>query len=236
MLAIPTAFIWTKIGPDSSQSVDPILRRKELERLAGDGVFWRGVGEISAPNSVREAWRIAHTRTVLATETRLATKTRQNPTVNNRRISNDNPIFTWSHFDHEGRIKRIPSHVVVTSDKPNSYYALVCSTETTALSHFEGTPLWASTYEHLTTKKPITPQHRQNTFPVRHVSSSKIGKPYYVAFRARLQEPYYCVQLHGQRELSEQEVEQLHSISEDGVSVEGWVTFANAIRAKDPIA
>ena len=45
MIEIPSTFCLTKVGRYSGQEAPQILRRKELERQAGNGVFWWGVGE-----------------------------------------------------------------------------------------------------------------------------------------------------------------------------------------------
>ncbi len=44
MLKLPKAFCWTRIGSESGQSLDVILRRKELERKTGNGTFIWGIG------------------------------------------------------------------------------------------------------------------------------------------------------------------------------------------------
>lgn len=41
---IPDVFCWTKIGAESGQRIQDIVRRKELERRANDGVFLWGIG------------------------------------------------------------------------------------------------------------------------------------------------------------------------------------------------
>jgi hypothetical protein len=44
----PAAFVWTKIQAEAGETLDRILGRKELERLAGNGSFWWGIGESKA--------------------------------------------------------------------------------------------------------------------------------------------------------------------------------------------
>jgi|SRR5580693_804078 hypothetical protein len=40
----PTVFCWTKMQAEAGQPLAHILRRKDLERSAGDGVFFWGIG------------------------------------------------------------------------------------------------------------------------------------------------------------------------------------------------
>ena len=45
---IPDRFVWTKMQAAGDEPVEKILRRKELERQAGNGVFRWGIGESKA--------------------------------------------------------------------------------------------------------------------------------------------------------------------------------------------
>jgi len=47
--AIPDQFVWTKMQTNAGESLENIIRRKELERKAGNGIFWWGVGESKGP-------------------------------------------------------------------------------------------------------------------------------------------------------------------------------------------
>jgi hypothetical protein len=50
---IPDRFVWTKIQADAGQSVDRILRRKELERQLG-GTFWWGIGQAPVAEKISQ--------------------------------------------------------------------------------------------------------------------------------------------------------------------------------------
>jgi 4-aminobutyrate aminotransferase-like enzyme len=41
---VPDIFCWTKMGTEAGQTLGTILRRKELERQAGSGIFAWGIG------------------------------------------------------------------------------------------------------------------------------------------------------------------------------------------------
>jgi hypothetical protein len=48
-----TSFVWTKMGVESGEELAEIVRRKEEERQAGQGIFWWGIGN-SLGSAVRE--------------------------------------------------------------------------------------------------------------------------------------------------------------------------------------
>jgi hypothetical protein len=51
-----TVFVWTKMGVESGEKLEQIVRRKEAERVKGNGQFWWGVGNSLGP-AVRDAAR-----------------------------------------------------------------------------------------------------------------------------------------------------------------------------------
>src|SRR5690349_21544155 len=48
-IVLPEAFCWTRFGTEAGEGIYEILRRKELERRANDGVFYWGIGSSVAP-------------------------------------------------------------------------------------------------------------------------------------------------------------------------------------------
>ncbi len=50
------AFVWTKMGVESGEGLEQIVRRKEAERVEGNGEFWWGIGNSLGP-AVRDAAR-----------------------------------------------------------------------------------------------------------------------------------------------------------------------------------
>lgn len=42
-------FVWTKMGAESGEGLEQIVRRKEAERLQGSGQFWWGIGNSLGP-------------------------------------------------------------------------------------------------------------------------------------------------------------------------------------------
>jgi hypothetical protein len=51
-------FVWTRMGVESGEGLEQIVRRKEAERVEGNGQFWWGIGNSLGPavrNAAREA-------------------------------------------------------------------------------------------------------------------------------------------------------------------------------------
>src|ERR1700722_15920090 len=48
-VTVPGMFCWTKMGTEAGQPLEVILRRKDLERECGDGVFAWGIGSSIGP-------------------------------------------------------------------------------------------------------------------------------------------------------------------------------------------
>jgi hypothetical protein len=50
---LPQAFCWTRFGTEAGEPIEQILRRKEVERCANNGVFFWGVGNSVAPGMAK---------------------------------------------------------------------------------------------------------------------------------------------------------------------------------------
>ncbi len=124
--SIPSVFCWTKMGTEAGQSLDLILRRKELERRSGQGLFAWGIG-----NSLGVAATLARQEArsneveVLFTPMRSAAKhVDVSPTQ----------VLLWLGYHNEVGVEtRLPSHMVITSRGNHgrdggrrSHYALLC--------------------------------------------------------------------------------------------------------------
>lgn len=118
---IPSIFCWTKMGTEAGQSLDLILRRKELERRSGQGLFAWGIG-----NSLGVAAILARQEArsneveVLFTPMRSAAK--------HADVSPTQVLLWLSYHNEDGVETRLPSHMVITSrgSGRRSHYALLC--------------------------------------------------------------------------------------------------------------
>jgi len=133
--SIPSAFVWTKIQADAGQDVCQILCRKELERLAGNGTFWWGIGESKA-----QAISL-----LVKSEPRPALLFSLMLSRPHARDSTPDGVVLWQAYETRNGNRPLPLHVVVTSRARASngspkrrHYALVCESCSPILSNGGG--------------------------------------------------------------------------------------------------
>jgi hypothetical protein len=113
-------FVWTKMQTESGTTLLAILALKEVERLAGNGVFWWGVGN-SLGDSLRKAAQGAGGTLPVLFSVMLSQP----------QISDTHPeaINLWTKWeDPEGNVRDLPEHVMEWSraSERDFHYALVC--------------------------------------------------------------------------------------------------------------
>ena len=96
---VPDLFCWTKMGVEAGQTLESIIRRKELERLAGDGVFVWGIGN-SLGGCVREVG--APNKTIPVLFSPIQSKPRPVD------VKPSNIIIWLSFMDESGRVHPLP--------------------------------------------------------------------------------------------------------------------------------
>jgi hypothetical protein len=181
---LPTAFCWTRFGPEAGESFSDILARKDAERLAGDGIFYWGIGSAVGP-AVRALIEGVADPEVLFS-----------PIASTPRDIDVSPghVVRWSAGEGlSGESMLLPEHASVTSrwdlKRPGAArYALVCkSNEPLRLDdhgelHFQslrnfrsGAPVGAS--------QVTAVVHRE-------AARRACGRAYQVALRASLVWPY----------------------------------------------
>lgn len=113
---------WTRMQAEAGEGLAKIIHRKNLERQAGDGLFFWGVG--NAPSRAVPA--LARTSTpvdVLFSVMKSRPKARDvAPTA----------LLAWrSYIDVDEVVKPLPEHVLITSRAGNRdyHYALVCNSD-----------------------------------------------------------------------------------------------------------
>ena len=126
MLKLPKAFCWTKMGSESGQSLEILLKRKDLERISNKGIFIWGIGN-SLGNTV---WKFVND---VKDPIVLFSKIKSNP----KRVDvQPSKVFLWkSYIDRHNNIHEIPKYALVlsraNSDKvlKKNHYALICKLE-----------------------------------------------------------------------------------------------------------
>jgi len=114
---------WTRMQAEAGQDIRSIIARKELERRAGDGLFFWGIG--SAPSrSLRSLAATGDDIDVIFSLMKTRPKARDIAPAG---------LFAWrTYFDIDGAEHPLPPHVLVTSRMEISsgtksvHYALMC--------------------------------------------------------------------------------------------------------------
>jgi hypothetical protein len=125
-----SAVCLTKFGPESGETADEILARKELERLSGVGAhkneFWWGIGEKGAAQSISALISQHGANVVLFSA------------IKNQKLSNDGSapdLLVWRQYRVLGSnvSHGIPKHVLITSAAfakngalRTAHFALIC--------------------------------------------------------------------------------------------------------------
>lgn len=183
--ALPRLFCWSKFGAEAGEGIEQILRRKEQERHATNGLFFWGIGSSVAPG-LGELLAQAQLPEVLFS-----------PIKSRPRAVDVSPeaVVRWSGGRAlDGSWFDVPSSALITgrapaSGRPKAHYALVCSSETpVALGDFG--QVWASDLRNLVSGSRLGGS--QVTAVVTRGNGPQEGDaPYVVGLRAALAPPYF---------------------------------------------
>jgi hypothetical protein len=117
------AFCWSKMGTEAGQTLDDIIRRKEIERVANSGIFTWGIG-----NSLGDAVDLLAEKygDPIAVFTPMKSKPKQIDVT-------PGEIFLWNaYFDKNGIIRHLPQYSFLTSranvekQRKKNHFALIC--------------------------------------------------------------------------------------------------------------
>lgn len=139
-------FVFTKPGTEAGETLIEIVKRKETERVAGNGVFWWGVGN-SLGDDLSEAAMKAGGRIPILFVAHDRPAPPKNENVNPSRI------VRWTKWRaKEGASKDVPAFANITSrwdEKKRLHHALVCMSEVPLSIDLEGPrfdPMLCKTY------------------------------------------------------------------------------------------
>lgn len=114
---------WTRMQSEAGQGLQKIVRRKELERRAGAGLFFWGVGNAPAVATGALARVGAGVPVIFSV---MKSKPKAHDVAPER-------VVGWQRYvDVYGTVRDLPPHVLVTS-RPSSrgcHFALICRSET----------------------------------------------------------------------------------------------------------
>jgi hypothetical protein len=226
---IPSTFCWTKMGVESGEGLDLIIRRKEWERQLGNGLFFWGIGQSLGENARDAAASIDDEMKVLFS-----------PMSSKAKAIDVTPgdVFVWnSWIDGRGNTVPLPEHVFITSraDLPSgrrksSHYALVCKSADRLGSGTE-LEVTAAYLRNFSSDKPLGAS--QVTAVVRNAEFAITGnaaKKYDVSFVATMEAPYF-VQLCDPMLLSPHDIQSIEEVSANG-EVADWNLLVSRLRCK----
>lgn len=122
---------WTRMQAEAGQQLTQIVRRKEFERSAGNGLFFWGVGN-PPPRAIAALARASLAVDVLFSVMKSKPKPQDNAPAR---------VLAWRRYlDVDGTVKPLPPHVLVTSraGARDCHYALICRSDTPLMLKDEG--------------------------------------------------------------------------------------------------
>jgi len=185
-LELPMLFCWTRFGTEAGQSLEQILRHKEEERSANDGVFLWGIGNAVGPG-MEELVRRCNAPEVLFSP--IAGKARKVD------VAPDSVVAWTSGETNDGRQFPLPTRSLVTSRQSTSsasasHYALICFSREPLVLRVPFGSLTFSSLRNLLSGSRVGAS--QVTAVVARDRESPIeGRVYEVALRAHLVHPYF---------------------------------------------
>lgn len=225
MEQLPRNFCWTKMGAESGEQLQLIIRRKEWERSLGNGLFFWGIGQ-SLGGNADLAMRTGETLKVLFS-----------PMISKAKAidSAPNETVVWSTFvDAYGEEHPLPEHILVTSRstlpsgrRKEFHYALVCRSHNSLVTSGQ-LSVDPTSICNFATNKPLGAS--QVTAIVRNNTERQAvgGKVYPVSFFAELVQPYF-VRLSSPRVLSSTEKTLLARTTESSAE-RTWRDVVTSIR------
>lgn len=186
---LPSVFCWSKMGAEAGQSLADIIRRKELERLAGKGVFAWGIGNSVGPaiNYAKSVERVDELEALFT------------PMKSAAKVIDAAPssVLLWlGYHAPEGRVECLSDHMLVTSrghlsagEEKKGHYALICRSETSLASQSEGVSIDHQAVRNLVSANPVGASQVTSVVRYRHAESALGSYP--VLFRAALTGPYF---------------------------------------------
>lgn len=184
--SVPDIFCWTKMGTEAGQPLETILRRKELERLAGKGTFAWGIGNSlgSSPAFAKQAAPGGEVD-ILFSPMKSAPKAID--------VAPTQLVLWLAYHSPDVGLVDLPAHMLITSrgsgasgTEKRSHYALLCERKEEINAEGDLGMIDAKYARNLMSLNPLGAS--QVTAMVRYepVDSTHPEKLYPISFRARM--------------------------------------------------
>jgi hypothetical protein len=216
---------------EAGQSIDVIIARKELERRAGGGLFFWGIGNAPSRAIGRLVSKLEDIDVVFSL-------------MKGRPKSQDfNPkgILVWrTYLDHLGLERPLPPHVLVTSRMginsriKTAHYALMCRSDEELRLNERGSSFDPSIYRNVGEIGGPVSNSQVTALIVRTGSESRVSN-YRINLHAKLSGSYW-VKLARPCILDEKARRDLAKISESvsEMTIGDWTAMISAIKAFNP--
>lgn len=175
--------VWTRMQTESGEDLSQILQRKEWERLAGNGLFFWGIG-----NSLRMPNQSSRQDEIPVVFSRMISKAKEGDV-------RPGAVLIWrKFFSPTGTLQDLPAHALVTSKAytstglKQSHYALVCRSSS-QLGSGTPRPFDPTAYRNLGGgQRPVG--FSQVTAVIEQVGVESNESRYAIDFQAVLRPPY----------------------------------------------
>jgi hypothetical protein len=215
---------------ESGQILDVIIRRKELERAIGNGIFYWGIGN-SLGTSMIELLRRAPEPEILFSVMRTKPKIQD---------SSPSSVLLWTEYiDANGLSQPLPPHALVLSRGSTMTgikkrcYALVCYSE----KPLSPSPLGAFDISHFRnlggTQGKIG--FSQVTANIEHFSEKQTGARYEISLKTFLKPPYF-ITLAGSKKVLDKDRQAIDAIVATDPTPDRWRLFVEDLRKRPEYA
>lgn len=210
---------------EAGQALDAIIRRKELERVCGHGIFYWGIGNALGQSVRVFTQRVSHPE-VLFSVMRSHPKPQDAHPVS---------LLLWTGYvDAKGLVVPLPDHVLLLSRKETAtgikqrHYALVCHSTGVLASTSHG-KITSSHLKNMLTRSRIG--HSQVTAIVEHVTTDDNGAIYDINMRVQLLPPY-VVRLAESRDVLPRDRQLIEDIVTGTPDSQAWLAHITALRRR----
>ena len=230
---IPSKFVWTRMNTDASEPLENIVRRKNLEREAGEGkfadTFWWGVGENKGP---AVSFHLADCEPEVLFSKALGKAVERDTDPDERFFYTTWRAYDRRKRDYGGKPLPVPENVIVQSGERSDYFALVCCSQR-SLELSGSARLYRGKMRNLNndeTEGKTLERSQQTTCVVKYSQGSgATGTPYRVNLRADLVLPRF-VKLGGKKRLSGSQCRLLDELGNEGKTVDEYRDVVRKIR------
>lgn len=183
---VPDIFCWTKMGTEAGQPLETILRRKELERQAGNGTFAWGIG-----NSLGSSPAFAKQATTDGAVDILFSPMKSAPKAID--VAPTQLVLWLSYHSPDTGLTDLPAHMLITSrgsgisgSAKRSHYALLCERHEEINADTDPSIIDAKYARNLVSLNPLGASQVTAMVRYEQTDNNYPEKPYPISFRARM--------------------------------------------------